>query len=97
MALRKNYENGKQVYARIEQINYGKKFTIFITIQIYETDPSEVLIPINSIQYAVREAEGTGWENFSVDAMNFENQNLVKISYDYIKQNVAIFSDFEDC
>ena len=97
MALRKNYSNGKSVYARIEGVFYAKKYNHNISVQLYETDPNEVLIPVNRVEYTVREAEGTGWEELTIEQMNAEGQNVIKIAYSYLKTRVALFSDFEDC
>jgi len=97
MALKKLYANGKSVYARIESVFYAKKYNHNITVQIYETDPNDVLIPVNRVEYMVREAEGTGWDELKIEQMNAEGQNVIKIAYLYLKNHVVLFSDFEDC
>lgn len=42
-------------------------------------------------------ADETYQDPFAIEKMNPQDMNITKLGYDWLKNNVLLFSDFEDC
>ena len=98
MALKKQTTEEKYLYAKIENLNYSKNNLINFSVAIYEKKILDNLVlNANSIQFYIDESKKDSLDKFSIVEMDKENNNIFKIAYVYLKENVSLFSDFEDC
>jgi hypothetical protein len=97
MSLTKDYKNGtKFSYAKINEIMFTVKEHIFIHLQIFERDKEDkdhnVLQSVQTFQTEIKQ----NCDYFSIENLNKENNNIIKACYEYIKNNVEFFKDFEN-
>jgi hypothetical protein len=107
MALQKIIEDRK-LYARIDYVFFGKTNDPRIVIDIFEikdmsNNPNwdqqqENLFfeKINNLNFQIA-IDSSEFQNWSVEKMNLEGENPYKIAYTYLKNNILLFADWEDC
>lgn len=96
MALKKNFSSGtKYYYGVIEKITWHKTFDAYVEmdLQVRDSEDAEFVQMENRLSFVIKNDENYP---LTITALSQADSNIVKLSYDWIKANIELFSDFTD-
>ena len=98
MALKLTKENSTEfTYARIERVFYSKLYESEILVETKIRDSEDATIDVASGRMSFRVPVQTPQDFLSLEAMSVADSNLIKQAYLWLKQNIQLFANFQDC
>jgi hypothetical protein len=108
MALRKNIDGIKYYYLIIKEAHYQKNNGVVMLCSLLVKEKEEFLYEEQKLNYAtnmppssLHNIKPTNTSTipalFSIENMNAEGTNIIKQCYLWLKENIYLLKDFEDC
>jgi hypothetical protein len=93
MAIKKQIDGNFYLYGVIVRMEYSKDRPMAVAFSIRKLDSSGQIYDIDTTHYSLPEV----YEEFGIEALSEEGNNLYKAFYIWLKQHKPIFSDWVDC